>query len=130
MASHHGKNGAIYSDLGTGPALLAHVSDWTLDMTMATVETTAMGAANKTYVVGLKDVKGTIAAFWDDTDDSFFNAVDSPTGVLLSLYPDLAGHPAKFFAGPAWLSGSIKAAVSAAVTLSGNFVANGAWTRS
>jgi len=98
-------------------------------MSMATVETTAMGDVNKTYVVGLKDIKGTVTAFWDDADTSFFDGIDSPTGVTLELYPDTVNATLAAFSGPAWLSGSIKSGVSAAVVLSGTFVANGAWTR-
>jgi hypothetical protein len=126
---HHGKDGAMYMNLGGVSKLAGYISDFTLDMAMATVETTSMGDKNKTYVVGLKDIKGTLSAFWDDADDSFFDAIDSDTGVGLALYPDFKTSPTKFFAGPAWLSGSIKSGVSAAVTIAGNFVANGSWTR-
>jgi hypothetical protein len=130
MAVHHGKAGAVMLQIDAGTAKqIASISEWTLDMGKDTVETTGMGAPNKTYVVGLPDIKGTLAAFWDDADDSFFDGIDSETGVTLELYPDKALTPNAKFAGPAWLSGSIKSGVSAAVTLSGNFVANGAWTR-
>lgn len=130
MSVHHGKNGAAYITIpGSPAALLMHVSEWSLDQAVDTVETTSMGAANKTYVAGLKDCKGALSGFWDDTDDLLFDAIDSIDGCGLALYPDLAAAPTKFWAGPAWLSGSIKSGVSAAVTFDGNFVANGAWTR-
>jgi hypothetical protein len=127
---HHGKNGAIYcSTSAAGVAgLVAHISDFTLDMVQNTVETTSMGDTNKTYVTGLKDVKGTLTGFWDDTDDTLFEAADSIDGVVLALYPSVI-VPGKCFSGPAWLDVSIKTGVAAAVTLAGNFVANGSWKR-
>jgi hypothetical protein len=130
MSIHHGKDGAIYMQVAPGTSkLVAHISTFTLDQTMATVDVTAMSDLNHVYVTGLKDVKGTLSGFWDDTDDSIFNAIDSPTGVLLALYPDFKLFPAKWFGGPAWLSGAIKSGVTAAVVIDATFVAAGSWTR-
>lgn len=130
MPAHHGKEGALYmSATGTGPlALVGQISEWSLDMATDTVETTALGSPNKTYVLGLKDIKGSFSAFWDDLSDAVFDAADSPDGCKLAFYPSLL-VPGQYWTGPAWVSASIKLGVTAATTIDGNFVANGAWTR-
>jgi hypothetical protein len=130
MAAHHGKNGALYmSTSGTGPlAYVGQVSEYSLDMAVDTVETTSLGSTNKTYVQGLKDIKGSFTAFWNEIDDALFDAADSPDGCQILLYPSLL-QPARHFSGPAWVSASIKLGVSAAVTVDGTFMANGSWTR-
>ena len=128
MSAHHGKTGQLYmSASGTGPLVLAgQVTEWSLDMGQDTVETTPLGAPNKTYVLGLKDIKGTFAANWDEIDNTIFDAANSPDGCKLAFYPN-RNFPAKVFHGPAWVSASLKLGASAAVTLDGTFVANGAW---
>ena len=90
------------------------------------VEVTSFGDANKTYVQGLKDLTGTLSGFWDETDTKMFNAADSTTGCKLYLYPS-SDAISKYFYGPAWLDASINVGVNGAVTMSGNFSANGSW---
>jgi hypothetical protein len=92
------------------------------------VDVTAFGDANKTYVQGLRDVKGTLSGFWEDTQDQLFDASESTGGVSLYLYPANTA-PTVYFYGPAWLDASIDVGVSGAVTVSGSFVANGSWGR-
>ncbi len=128
MATYHGRKGAVYmSTTGTGNAAsVAKLTNWTLDMSTDTVEVTSFGDANKTYVQGLKDLKGTLAGFWDDTIDTLFSAADSADGVKMYLYPS-ADAPSKYWYGPAWVSASVEVGVDAAARVSANFVANGSW---
>jgi hypothetical protein len=125
----HGKGGVLYvSETRNGvtkPVCL--ITEYTLDRTSDKVETTALGDKNKTYVKGLDDVKGTFTGSWDSTDDTLFSAAESPDGVQIEIYPNL-DSPA-CFKGPAWLDVSLKSGVSAAVSIDGNFSANGSWTR-
>lgn len=110
------------------PTLLMKVTDYTLDMSTDKVETTGLQDANKTYLMGLKDIKGTITAYWLADDDTLFAAADSADGMMLYLYPNLpSGY---WWGGPAWLDVSIKVSVSDTVKVDGNFSANGPWTRS
>lgn len=104
------------------------LSKWTLNMATDKVEVTAFGDANKVYVQGLKDVKGTLSGWWDDTNDALFDAADSADGMKLYLYPASTAATIYFY-GPAWLDASIDVAANGAVSVSGNFVANGAWGR-
>jgi hypothetical protein len=117
------------STTGSGAATTTvSLSGWTLDLATDKSDTTCFGDANKTYVQGLKDVKGTVTGFLDDTGLSLFTAADSTDGCKLYLYPSSAS-PTVYWYGPAWLDASIGVPVTGPNTLSGNFVANGSWGR-
>jgi hypothetical protein len=107
---------------------IASLSKWSLNMATDKVDVTAFGDTNKTYVQGLRDIKGQLSGFWDNADDSLFDGSDSTDGVNLYLYPS-SSYTSTYFYGPAWLDASIDVSVSGAVTVSGDFVANGAWSR-
>jgi hypothetical protein len=129
MAVYAGRKGVIYlSTTGSGSASsVLKMNKWTLNATTDKIETTAFLDANKTYVQGLRDIQGSFAGFWDDTETKIFTGASSTDGVKLYLYPssDIA---TKYWYGPAWLDVSMDTSVSGAVTLSGTFAANGAWT--
>ena len=130
MARYHGNKGVVYGSVtGTGTAVnMVSLSAWTLDMATDKVEVTAFGDLNKTYVQGLRDIKGTLSGFWDSADDSLFDASESADGMKLYLYPASTAATIYFY-GPAFIDASINVSVSGAVTVSGNFVANGSWSR-
>jgi hypothetical protein len=130
MARYHGSRGAAYlSTTGTGTAVAAvSLSAWTLDKATDKVEVTAFGDSNKTYVQGLPDVKGTLSGFFDSSDDALFDGSESSDGVKLYLYPS-SNAPTIYHYGPAWLDASISVDAKGAITVSGSFVANGAWGR-
>jgi hypothetical protein len=104
------------------------LTKWALDMSTDKIEVTSFLDSNKTYVQGLKDIKGTFAGFFDDTETKPFVASDSTSGCLLYLYPSSL-LPSRYWAGPAWLDVSVDTGVADAVAISGNFVANGTWVR-
>jgi hypothetical protein len=130
MARYHGKSGVVYmSTTGSGAATATvSLSGWSGDFATDKVETTCFGDPNKTYVQGLKDVKGSVKGFLDDTGLGLFTSADSTDGVRMYLYPSSAS-PTVYWYGPAWLDVSVDVPVNGANTLSGNFVANGAWGR-
>jgi len=130
MARYHGKSGVVYlSTTGSGAATTTvSLSGYNADFTTDKVEVTAFGDANKTYVQGLKDIKGSFTGFLDDTGLAIFTGADSTDGVKMYLYPSSAS-PTVYWYGPAWLDASIAVSVSAANTVSGNFSANGSWGR-
>jgi hypothetical protein len=130
MAVYAGRKGVVYmSTTGSGAATnVIKLTQWTLNQTTDKIEVTAFGDANKTYVQGLKDLQGTFAGFFDDTEDKPFEAADSTDGVKLYLYPS-ADVASKYWYGPAWVDVSIDTGVASAVSISGNFAANGAWGR-
>jgi hypothetical protein len=130
MSAYHGKGGVVYmSATGSGAAVnVVYLTEFTIDMATDKVETTAFGDLNKTYVQGLRDIKGTISGLWDSATDQLFDASESSDGVKLYLYPSSL-VPTAYFYGPAWLDASISVGVDRAVTISGNFSANGSWSR-
>lgn|SRR5262245_42511971 len=92
------------------------------------VEVTAFLDPNKVYVQGLRDIKGTISGWWDSADDSLFDASESADGMKLYLYPATTA-PSIYFYGPAFIDASLNVSATGAVSVSGNFVAAGAWSR-
>jgi len=76
----------------------------------------------------MKDLTGTLSGFWDAADDKLFLAADSVDGCKLYLYPT-KNVPTKYWYGPAWLDASIEVDIAGAITIEGNFNANGSWGR-
>jgi hypothetical protein len=130
MARYHGNKGMVYlapTRAGT-PTMAVSLTAWSIDAATDLVEVTAFGDPNKVYVQGLKDIKGTIAGWFDDTTDALFDAADSVDGCFLALYP-ASTAPGIFWSGPAWMSASIDVDVKGAIGISGTFGAAGAWSR-
>ena len=128
MAKAHGKDGRVFvSPNGTGVAAAISLSHLTLDRTTDKVPVTSFGDPNKAYVQGLPDLKGTLSGFWDNTTDPLYTAGISTDGCKLYLYPQFTASPTKYDYGPAWVDTSIDVDVNGAITISGSFVANGAW---
>lgn len=128
MARYHGRKGTIYmSPDGTAAASpLGSMSSWDLNMATDTVEVTAFGDANKVYVQGLPDLSGSMSGFFDDTNDTLFDAAASADGCKIYLYPS-SDAPTVYWYGPAWVDASISTGVGAAVTTSANFRAKSSW---
>lgn len=127
MAKYHGRKGVVYiSTSASGNASSIQLTEWSLNMATDKVEVTSFGDGNKTYVQGLKDLQGSLSGFWDSADTKMFDAANSTDGIKMYLYPssDASGL---YFYGPAWLDASISVGVSAAVAITGSFVANGTW---
>jgi hypothetical protein len=128
LAVYAGRKGVVYlSSTGSGAAVnVIKLNAWTINKTTDKIEVTSFGDANKTYVQGLPDVQGTVSGFWDNTETKPFTAAGSTDGCKLYLYPssDITGS---YHYGPAWLDMSMDTSVSAAVTISGSFAANGSW---
>ena len=127
MAKYHGRKGVVYlSTTGSGNASSITLTEWSLTRATDKVDVTSFGDSNKTYVQGLPDLQGSFSGFWDHSDTKLFTAAESSDGVKLYLYMS-SDAPGLYFYGPAWLDASISVGVSAAVAISGTFVANGSW---
>jgi hypothetical protein len=131
MARRHGSKGSVLIDPagGTTYVAVAAINAWSLDQTRDTVDVTAMGDANKQYVVGLADTKGTFGAWWDDasTPASIFDVAGGDTPVGLKLLPSSLAATI-FFSGLAYLDASINVPATGAIDVSGNWVAAGPWS--
>lgn len=125
----HGKNGAIYigGTIAGGGTKVAAKSEWTLNLARDYVDATVFGDVNKTYLVGLKDISGTYAGFFDNSGDLLINATSSDI-VQLYLYSDDGASPILVGHGPSLMDGNITVSNTDAVRVTGNFRAAGAWT--
>jgi hypothetical protein len=127
MAKRHGKNGRVIM----GGGVLSAVT-WNLDMSTDKVDVSGFGDANKIYVVGKKDLQGSLSGFWDDANDALFDAADASglgTTTTMFLYPDHANAPSQYWTGAALVDASINTDSNGAVAFNGTFVAAGNWTR-
>jgi hypothetical protein len=128
MATYPGRNAIVYlsTSIGGAPSNVLHINKWTMNRNTDKIEVTSFGDANKTYVQGLPDVKGSFSGFWDDTESKPFTGAASTSGVNIYLYPS-SNAITKYWYGPAWLDMSMDCPVSGAVSISGNFAALGSW---
>jgi hypothetical protein len=137
MARIHGRYGEV-SRTDVSPAVIVgSVSKWTLKQTRDYVEVTSFQDANKTYVVGLKDISGSISFFYNldtgspaagDTEE-LFDMAESNDPVTIKLTPD-TNNPLHYWTGPAYLDiDTIDVDVKGAVNGSATFKASGAWSR-
>jgi hypothetical protein len=123
---YHGKTGSV--SIGSPATPVLSLNKWSLNAATDKVDVTAFGDTNKVYVQGLPDLKGQVAGWFDDMEDALFVAADSLTPVDLELMP-VAGVATVKWSGPAWLDASIEVPADGAISVSGDFVAAGAWTR-
>lgn len=130
MAVYHGRNGAVYlSSTGSAaPSNLLKQANWTLDMSTQKIDVTNFDSTNQEFIQGWPNRSGTIAGFWDNTEDKPFAGADSADGVNLYLYPS-KNAASKYFYGPAWIDSSIEVPVDGAVRVRMNFSPRGTWGR-
>jgi hypothetical protein len=124
---YHGKKGSV--SMGTPAVRVASLNKWTLNAATDKADVTAFGDTNKQYVVGLKDIKGSLAGWFDDTEDALFAAADLDTPVDLELAPVDTLATTLNWKGPAYVDASIDVPANGAISISGDFVAAGDWIR-
>lgn len=128
MAKLHGRNGQILIGASSPETLIGSLRAWTINFERDTVDVTSFGDTNKTYLAGLKDVSGTFEGFFDtEYFRTLMDESESDTGTRVQITPSttVSGF---YFQGPAWLTVNAASDVNGAITVSGSFRANGAWT--
>ena len=114
---------------GTAIPVIA-LSNWGISLARDRFEVTAFGDSNKQYVQGLPDISGSFGGWWDDTEDTIFDAADNAEAVKMYLYPDRANAETKYWYGTAYVDISeVTTDVGGAVTVAGTFQAAGTWAR-
>jgi len=123
---YSGAQGLIYlSASGTGaPVLAGGFRAFTLDNSRDDIDTTEFGASNKTSVLGFPSSRGTFEGFWATDDTTLRDASNSPDGTNIAVYPS-RNAMTRYFGGPAWVDYSLRTAVDAAVTMTGNWRSRG-----
>src|SRR5262245_36566101 len=92
----HGSHGKVEADktgAGTTYTVVASLNAFTLDQKRDTVEVTAFQDANKIYVVGLMDVKGTLAGWFDSDDTTLWDIAMGNIAASLKLTPNTLISP-------------------------------------
>lgn len=130
MAQQHGSDGNVLIDPAGGSTYVAvELDSWTLDLTRDREETTPFQAANKRYVQGKPDIKGTIGGVWNSatTPTQIFDIAMGSAAVGLKLVPSTL-TPTIFFSGLGYIDASINVNSKGAIKVTGTFVGAGDWT--
>jgi hypothetical protein len=114
-------------------AIVGSLNTWKLSQKTDKINVTCFGDNNKKYVMGLKDISGSVAGFWNADELTLFRAVDATDPGMLQLIPnfnDEVGSPlvVPAFEGLAYLDVDIDTDVEGAPKITGSFVAAGDWT--
>ena len=129
MARKHGRNGRLYAAITSGgtPEPVAFLNQWSIDFTVDNVDVTALGDTNKTYVAGLPDASGSFSGYFDSATPQLYTAATDGVARGFYLYPDTS--EATFWSGTALFDFSVSGQVDGAVTISGDWNAAGAITK-
>lgn len=127
---NHGQYGQVHADPtgGTTAVQVVSLNKWDLDLSSDKPRVTAFEDPNHVYVRGKADIKGTFAGFYDASAEGLelFSMILGDVAPYLKLVPNRLSAT-QFFAGDAWLDGSISVDGDGAATTGGSFVAAGAW---
>ena len=134
MAKYHGRGGVMYlaaTNAGAAQSV-ANLTQWTINIEMATADVTSLGDTFSSFVAGIKSATASFSGFFADDADVPFDAFDQAQAsgtVACYLYP-AAGAPTKYWYGQAWpTSVSVDDSVGGAVSISGNLTFNGGVSR-
>ena len=128
MPVHHGKNGKV--KLGS-TALVAEVTQFTVNETVATSDTTSMGKTAGTHLTGIPTWTAQIDANYDPADDDGQVALAIGSSVTIGLYTDGDGSGKDYLTGTASIVGrTITSSFTERVTFSASLQGNGPLTQS
>ena len=114
----HGRNGIAYVASASGAAAspVAFLSDWTINMTVAKVDVTALGDQVLTYVAGLPDAAGDFSGWYDDATSQTYVAATDGVGRNFYLYPN-KNNLLNYFFGTILPDFSVAGGVAAGVSI-------------
>ena len=136
--SYTGESGVVkFSDTASSVAAVASVRNFTIDQETDAIESTVMGAGNRSYLPGLRQFSGTMDVFFrDDTNggagqEALFNAAKSTqsTSTAIELYPSGETTGIKLSGNVIITGHSITANFDGMVEASVTFQGDGALTR-
>lgn len=129
MARKHGRNGRLYVAITSGGTAepVAYLNSWDISFEVDNVEVTSFGDTNKVYVAGLPDASGSFAGFYDSESAQLYTAATDGVARKFYLYPDTSD--ATYWSGEALFDFSVSSSVDGAVTVSGNWNASSAVTK-
>lgn len=93
---YSGTAGSVVINLGTaGTPLVGWITEWSLDKTRSTVETTSFGQDNATVIGGIKSASGSFSGSFDNNDTgqtALLTAFENGEYVGLRLYVSNTGY--------------------------------------
>lgn len=96
MSTTHGTSGSVY----IASALVAEVNDWTLDLSANYAETSNLATVDKTtHATAIKEFRGTVNCWWDDSDATGQESMTIGTSVTLKLRPEGVGTGLREYSG-------------------------------
>ena len=123
MAVHHGKNGKV--KLSTNA--VAEVTKFSVNETVSTADSTAMGDAAMTHLAGIPGWSAKVEANYDPEDTNGQVALTIGASVTVGLYSDGDGASKKYLSGTATVTGlSYDADMGDIVKFSADLTGNGA----
>ena len=127
MARQHSRNTALYVSIdGVGAASpVVGIDSVTMDFSTDKAEVSGFGDANKSYVAGLPDTKGTYSGSYDNAADQLFTASLDGVARNFYLYMNRSTPTVNYFYGTALFDHSIDAKIGDAQKISGTITAAG-----
>lgn len=126
MGIHKGSSGTVM----VGSAAIASIRSYSFDEQSETIETTALGDVNKTYVSSVNSWSGSVDVYFDETDTSQI-ALTAGAEVTLKFYVEGDSSGSKYYTGSAIVTGfSITASNDSMVESSISVIGNGDLTLS
>lgn len=127
---YHTKDGVVLLSTSqtTQPVRLPKMTEWTLEMTAPDIDITNFDSTNQEFLKGWPARRGTLAGFWQDADDTLFQAAESENGAYLYLYLT-ARYTGHYWWGPVNVDASVRANVAEAGRVTANYNASGTWYR-
>lgn len=127
MAAYSGTAGSVVIVAG-GTAAVGEIAEWSADITMDPVETTAFGDNWREFVPSVRGVTGSFAGNWDGAD-AFQGTVNSYLLAGSALTLRLYQNATKYYSGSAYITGqSPSISQTGKGDTSFTFTGNGAWT--
>jgi predicted secreted protein len=127
----HGKSTdfALDDTGGTSRSLANTLTDVSFPQTIDTAETTAFGASNKSYIVGLKDTTISVSGIWDATVDGYISGTEPASRSFIYGPAGSTGGNVKYTGEAICTNYSVSNPVGDVVTYSVDLQVTGAVTR-
>lgn len=121
MARAHGRFARLYIATASGgqASPLQHAGTWAMSFTTDTVEVTAFGDTNKTFVAGLPDGQLSYTGYADDAVGTSLIAAAND-GIARKVYAYPFSSTSVYIAGTFFLDTDVNTDVNGAVTISGS----------
>lgn len=130
MSRFAGRNARLYVAIASGGTAepITFIKSFSHDRSVDRYDVTAYGDVNKSNVQGLPNAAGNWSGWYDDSTAQLYTAATDGVSRKTYFYPNTS-DPTKYFFGLAFFDQSAEFPVDGAVSVSGTWAADGAWTK-